>query len=445
VTTDWLFRLRRLGIRPGLEAIGELLEALGHPERAFPAIVVAGTNGKGTAAIALEALSRSAGLRTGLYTSPHLLDVRERIHVDGRPIAHAQLIELVREHRSTIERLRTTFFESLTALTLLHFAREGVELAVLEAGLGGRLDATNVVRKAGVLLTSVGLDHTELLGPDLESIAREKLGLAECGVPFYIDQLDPEVRVVAETVLERVGAPYLDMETLRAADQTLDVAPEASAIEGWRQRLQLPRLAAVYRDLAQRHGWPLANPASAFVALRAPGRYDVWGHSPRLVLDTAHNVQALRGVLQQWREESDRERRILVFATMADKQVDDVLLDVVGSARTVLVTAPRWYRAQAASVLADRLRAVAGRNSVEVRIEAPGSVRATLEEARRRALTDSLSDASPSILVTGSNFVVAEALDRLGVDDLQQLPPACLWDEGRSLRRREHAIKRAAV
>ena len=167
-STDWLFRLQRLGIRPGLTAMREWLEVLGHPERRFPSVVVAGTNGKGTAAIALAALGQSAGMRTALYTSPHLLSVRERIAIDGKPIAAKTLAELIDAHREAIEDLRTTFFESLTGLALLHFAREGVDLAILETGLGGRLDATNVVNKAGLVLTSVGLDHTELLGSDVE-------------------------------------------------------------------------------------------------------------------------------------------------------------------------------------------------------------------------------------------------------------------------------------
>lgn len=415
----WFFQLERLGIRPGLDSIRELLGRLGNPQDDLDAVVVAGTNGKGSAAISLAAYSRSAGLRTGLYTSPHLLDVRERMQIDGRMIAPEVFADLVEEFRPAIEECRTTFFESLTALTLEWFRREGVEVAVLETGLGGRLDATNVVRKAGLVLTSVGLDHQELLGHSLEAIAREKLGLAAPGVPFYLDDLTPDLRALALDTIAAAGGEAVE----------LDARPESEighpeGIGGRLQQRQLKRMLVVWRDLARRHGWPDADPAAALPALRLPGRYDVRGTTPRLILDTAHNAHALHRVIEQFSREGRREDRVLVFGSVHGKEVDPVLGDFATCAGRILVCAPDWYRALEPGPLARRIEAAA---PVRVEVQAVESVRLALERARAMR-------PAASILVTGSNFLVGEALDRLGFDSLDDR--AELWDRGLPLRER---------
>lgn len=442
---EWLFRLQRLGIRPGLDAIRELLEAMGRPDRAFPCVVIAGTNGKGGAATALAAFCRAAGLRTGLYTSPHLLDVRERIVVDGEPIPTQELFGLVSRHRSRIESTRTTFFESTTALALDHFARCQVDVAVLEAGLGGRLDATNAVRKEAVVLTSIGRDHEELLGGSLESIAREKLGLAVADVPFYLHDLDdPAIQALAERVLDRVGAQRVGVGEL-ADLMTDDGDLRGLDTDGTLQRSQVRSMLAVYRDLHRRMRWPETVLDRALPGLRLPGRYEAWGRDPRLVLDTAHNESALRTTLHQWRDESSRATRVLVFGASQGKSIDGVFGDLAASARTVLVTSPHWYRARPAPELATAIRRAADERGLEVEIVVEGTVRATLEEARRRARSMSPAGPAPSILVLGSHFLVAEALDRLGVDDLWQQDRTPLWDAGLPLRQRPAGSTEAVI
>lgn len=443
--TEWLFRLQRLGIRPGLAAMSELLDGVGHPERHFPAVVIAGTNGKGSAALALAALCRSAGLRTGLYTSPHLLDVRERIEVDGVPIGAQELFALVSAQRERIERVRSTFFESLTALALLYFARRKVDVVVMEAGLGGRLDATNVVNKAGVVLTSVGLDHMELLGDTVEAIALEKLGLVAKGVPFYVDALDePGLDQLARRTIEDAEGIYQHLPTLAEAI-TRDGETRTVAAEGLVQRVQTRKMLAVYRDLARRHRWPAADVERAASLLRFPGRYEVWGHAPRLIVDTAHNGHALERLWAQWTRESTRDRRILVFATVHGKTIESAVPGLLRSAATVLVTAPHWYRARDPQEVATQLRAVAAHESIDVEIVVAGGVCATLELARRRARAMAPQEPAPVVLVTGSNFLVAEALDRLGVDDLHADRAAPLWDSELPLRRREPESEGALV
>ncbi len=178
----WLYARQSL-FAPGLERIRSLLSRLGDPQEAYPVALVGGTNGKGSAARALAAILEEAGLKVGLYTSPHLVEFAERIAVQGRPIPQAKLWETAEEVRPLAERVGASFFEAATAMALLHFAREGVEFAVLEVGLGGRLDATNAAEPVLSLVTNIGHDHLEVLGPTLKDVAREKAGILRRGVP----------------------------------------------------------------------------------------------------------------------------------------------------------------------------------------------------------------------------------------------------------------------
>jgi dihydrofolate synthase/folylpolyglutamate synthase len=178
----WLYA-RQSAVTLGLERIRPLLARLGQPEEAYPAVLVGGTNGKGSVARALAAILEEAGLRVGLYTSPHLVRFSERVQVQGSPIPEEKLLALLEEVRPHAEALGASFFEVATALALLHFAREGVELAVLEVGLGGRLDATNAAEPVLSVVTNIGHDHLEVLGPTLKDVAREKAGIFRKGVP----------------------------------------------------------------------------------------------------------------------------------------------------------------------------------------------------------------------------------------------------------------------
>jgi dihydrofolate synthase/folylpolyglutamate synthase len=432
----WLFGLERLGMRPGLERIEALLEELGHPERSFESVVIAGTNGKGTAATYFAALSRASGLRTGLYTSPHLLRIHERVLVDGVPISAPVLGSLVEESKGLIEATGATFFETTTALALLHFARAGVELAVLETGLGGRLDATNAVDARGTLLTSVGLDHQHVLGESLREIAFEKLGLAKRGRPYFLGPLEEEIREFALQRLELVGAEAVDLGGL----------PPYAGHLAQRGRNQA-RLAAVvracYEDLARRHDWPLGNPENALAETQVPCRYQVLSQRPELILDTAHNAPALATLLEQWGAEGAKSDRVLVLGVMRDKRVDEILARARRSAGLVIATAPRWYRSRPAEDLHKALAEAAGGGDTELRVSA--SVREALEQAREWATGRAREGGVPSVLVTGSNFTVAEALDRLGVDDIHGTPRLELWESGKALRRRDGAEGKARI
>src|SRR4029079_13405346 len=178
----------------GLERTHALLAEMGDPHLAVPALHIAGTNGKGSSVATAEAILRAKGLRCARYTSPHLVDFRERIVVAGVPIAEREVVEFVDRWMDTVERLEASFCEATTAMAFAHFARERADVALIETGLGGRLDSTNVVKPLAAGVTSIGFDHVEYLGPTLEGIAREKAGIFKLGVPAVVGEQDPAVR-----------------------------------------------------------------------------------------------------------------------------------------------------------------------------------------------------------------------------------------------------------
>ena len=194
------------GIRWGLDRTRRMLAAAGNPERAWRSIHIGGTNGKGTAAATAESVLRAAGLRTGLYTSPHLTSFRERVRIDGAPIAEAELLASARRLWPHVEREAPSFFEATTAIAFDAFARAGVDVAVVEVGLGGRLDATNVLMPDVAVVTNVAVDHVEFLGEDPAGIAREKAGIAKRGVPFLIGETGEAMGTVLESTAREAGA-----------------------------------------------------------------------------------------------------------------------------------------------------------------------------------------------------------------------------------------------
>jgi dihydrofolate synthase/folylpolyglutamate synthase len=399
---------------------------MGDPQRACPAVVVAGTNGKGSVATALAHLLRHAGLRVGLYTSPHFLCLHERIRVDGERIDEAELFALVSEFRGQIEAAGTTFFETLTALAFEHFRRKECDVLVLEAGLGGRLDATRVARKTGVILTSIGLDHQELLGRTREAIAQEKLGLMERGVPLYLLSTEQPLRRLAHLRARELGCEVTEVETSAVA-----VPP---SLRSPRLRSSYRRVAQVAQDVCRRCDWAAPDAEAAAEHYQLTGRYDLRGHRPPLLLDSAHNAHALRPLLREWGgQDGPRDRAVLVLGATEGKDLAGVALAAVESAGTILCVRPHWPRAMSPQALARHIVEDAAGCALPYDLRVMDSVREGLELARERARVE-----GGRVLVCGSNFLVAEALDRLGVDSIDTVGSP-LWDEGLPLRRRSPA------
>ncbi len=421
-----LFQRRRFGLRPGLETIQALLAGLGHPERTFPAVHVTGSKGKGSTAVMAQSILTAHGLRTGLFTSPHLTTYRERVRVDGRLIPRSAVVDGVRRVEAVTRAAETagnidhppTFFEATTALAFDWFAREEVDVAVVEVGIGGRLDATNVLDSRVGVITTIELEHTDLLGPDLASIAREKAGILHAGMTGVVGELPAEARTVVEATATQVGVPLWHAEkevrvegrSLSADGQTLSVRVPGRSFPD----LFLPLLgrfqpgnaalavAATVR-FAQATGLELTDEkvAAGLAHARWPGRLERVGKRPELFYDVAHTPDSARLLAQSLAEISplaSPEESVVLFGCLREKDAGRILDALSPLARTLIVVPVRSDRSARPSELR---RAAVGRfpRIVEARSAAEG-----LALARAGTGPDGFT------LVTGSDYLVGELL-----------------------------------
>ena len=395
------------GMRPGLERIETLLEALGHPERRYTLAQVGGTNGKGSVAAMLAAMLRADGRRVGLYTSPHLVSFRERIRVDGEAIAEDDVADGFDAIATLVARLDVTMFEAATALALDHFAREAVDVAVLEVGLGGRLDATTVGTPAVTALARIDLDHQEVLGPTLAAIAGEKAAIIRSGTAISSDQA-PEAEAVLRARAAAVGVPLLmegDQLSVRVraretAAQLIDCAGPDWRLDG----LRLPLL-GVYQPsnalvaVAAARVLGVSDAAAREGLARAcwPGRFQVFPARDRVaVLDGAHNpagAQALAASLAAWFADAPVT---LVFGALRDKDARGMLSALVPRVRRLILTASSSPRAASP----ETLRAAAPSDVVA---ELAGSVPQALALAAREPRT-------PVLCIAGSLSLLGDVL-----------------------------------
>lgn len=367
---DWLDALVLHGVKAGLGHTRAVARHLGDPQGAFPSILIAGTNGKGSTAAFLDAILRAASLKTGLYTSPHLVDVRERVRVGGDPVEQrifSQALSAVREAADEAQQAGEaegdpTFFEAITLAAFRTFSKADVDLAAVEVGLGGRLDCTNIVEPKLSVVTSIGLDHQEYLGATLGSIAREKAGIFRPAVPALCGHLPPEAEAVVRAEAERLGAPLLFM-----SECSLEHDPSAgkwrlSCPEG---RLALPRpsllgahqfanaaLAVRAALLLRAGGFQISEDAigHGIASARWPGRLEKVLESPQTWLDGAHNAdgcQALEAFVQ-----SLPHPRALVFTCMKDKDPGPMLEALRPAFDALWVTALPMARCASPATLA---------------------------------------------------------------------------------------------
>ncbi|MGH7276956.1 MAG: bifunctional folylpolyglutamate synthase/dihydrofolate synthase [Candidatus Rokuibacteriota bacterium] len=403
------------GMRPGLERIEVLLGALGHPEQRYRLVQVGGTNGKGSVAAMLAAILKSAGHRVGLYTSPHLVSFRERIRVNGEPIAEDGVVDGVEALGTLVARLDATVFEATTALALDHFAREAVDVAVLEVGLGGRLDATTVGAPAVTAIARVDLDHQAYLGATLAEIAAEKAAIIRSGVAIAAAQA-PEVTEVLLRRAAEVGVP------LWLAGRELSVTVERRGLDGqvitcagpgWILRgLRLgllgtfqPANALLAVAAARELGAPEAAIRDGLARARWPGRFQVVRRSGGwLVLDGAHNPAAARALAASLRDFFGDARVTLVLGLSRDKDARAILQALAPVARRLILTRASSPRAAEPEALA----ALVPAGGPEVLV-AP-----SVEEALAMG---SAAPGTPILCVAGSLFLVGDVLRRFSRGD----------------------------
>jgi dihydrofolate synthase/folylpolyglutamate synthase len=404
-TVAWLQRLEvSAGWDLKLERMRTALAVRGHPEAAYPAIHVAGTNGKGSTAAMLEAVLRAAGRRTGLYTSPHLVDFAERIRAGGRTMPHGAVAALVAELRQALEAhgIALTHFEFSTLLALEWFARIGVEVAIVEVGLGGRLDATNTVEPVATAVTSIAHDHEEWLGHELRQIAFEKAGIAKPDVPLVLGRMAAEAeRVIAEHAAA-VGAPVLRVGRDGALDGACFRGPDrlvwdglALGLDGAFQRRNAEVALLALSLLRRRWGVDADAVRAGLGTVRWPGRLAVLGSAPPVVVDGAHNPAGVAALAAELPAMVGTRRLVVVFAVMADKAWPAMLEHLIPHAAELVIT--RVGRRG----LDPHALAAAVRGTVAVRA-VPDA-----RQALRTALASAAGDGA--VLVTGSLFLAGEA------------------------------------
>jgi dihydrofolate synthase/folylpolyglutamate synthase len=427
----YLYGLQSYGIKPGLSRIIGLLGALGDPHRSFQVFHVAGTNGKGSTAAMLAAMLVKHGYRVGLYTSPHLIDFTERVRVDGTAITHAQaasLTESVRHAAETRLSESPTFFEATTALAFTHFADAGVQYGVIEVGLGGRFDATNVVDPIVSVITTIGIDHQEYLGHTLEQIAAEKAGIIKRGVPVVTGRIDDAPLSIILTVARESQSPAFslgrDFDTLGDSSRSFSYQGLSRSYDALtcplpgRHQMDNAACALAALETAYARGMP-ADEAGVREGLRTvcwPGRLELLGQRPSILLDGAHNPQAVDALAAYLKAEHRRlgpqGRLIFLVGMMRDKDRRGVLARLAGvpGVHRMILTKADHPRAAEPEVLATDA------SDLPLAIE----VTATVQEGFVRAR--SLAHPEDLICVTGSLLVVGEAkaiLEKTTVSDLK--------------------------
>jgi len=410
-------------VQPGysLKHVEELLNRMGNPQLAARTIHIAGTKGKGSVSAMIAQVLSSSGYKTGLYTSPHFHTLRERISIDGSLISEAEFAAAMAEIKPFIESMRKdtafrqlTYFEALTALAFAYFRKKQVDFQVLEVGLGGRLDATNVARPIICIITPISLDHTQILGNSLEEIAREKAGIIKPGCWVVLSpQPEEAASVISDICREKKAKVVQAGKDITWHKIGGDLSPQSLVIEGRRNNyqvsiplsgdFQLENAASAVAALevlgSAGFGISTADIARGLAQVKWPGRFHILQEYPTVLVDGAHNVASIKRLVDNIKGYFAHKRIFLVFGTSCDKDIPGIINKLVPLSPQVIVTRTAHSRAAPLSTL------VAEFSKQGIELETTE----TVTEAISRAL--SLADRTDLICVTGSLFVVAEALD----------------------------------
>jgi dihydrofolate synthase/folylpolyglutamate synthase len=402
-TLDWLFtqlpmyqRVGKAAYKANLDNTLVLMDILDSPQLGFKSIHVAGTNGKGSSAHMLAAIFQEAGYKTGLYTSPHLIDFRERIRINGEMIPQKAVVTFVDTFKSKFEALGLSFFEMTVGLAFDHFRNEKVDIAIVEVGMGGRLDSTNIIRPELSLITHIGLDHTQFLGDSLALIAREKAGIIKKEIPVVISEKQAETSAVFTEIAQTKQAP-LFFASEHVSSARLQI--ELDLLGDYQKQNLSGVLCAV--DQLELQGWHLKGHikkalknVSGLTGLR--GRWEIMNKRPLTICDTGHNETGVQALIDQIKKQSFRQLHI-VWGMVGDKSIHDIINKLPTSALYYFTQAsiPRAMDAHALKHEALRF-GLAGK--------AYADVASAVKAAQKATMTDDL------IFIGGSTFVVADYL-----------------------------------
>ncbi len=425
-TLDFLYqnlpmyqRTGKAAYKADLDNTIELDKFLGHPHRSFKSIHIAGTNGKGSVSHMLASALQHNGFKTGLYTSPHLLDFRERIRVDGKPIPENRVVTFVDSIEEIIPKINPSFFEITVAMAFDHFAKEEVDVAIIETGLGGRLDSTNIITPGLSVITNISMDHMDFLGSEIEQIAAEKAGIIKPGVPVVIGDTDSALLPVFEHIARKKGSPLFkstDARGFKFLTQsvqghaiyrfiiTADQSEEQWELDllGEYQKGNLLTTLCVL-DLLKREGWSLDNEeiasglASITKSTGLRGRWEILGANPKIICDTAHNDEGVRAVMTQLLHVP--AKKLHIIWGMVDDKAPETILPLLPQDAEYYFTRASIPRALDAKILLEKAAAAGLKGN------AFPDVRRAIEAAQQNAETDDV------IFIGGSTFVVSDALE----------------------------------
>ncbi|NYZ75843.1 bifunctional folylpolyglutamate synthase/dihydrofolate synthase [Candidatus Micrarchaeota archaeon] len=402
----------RFGSKFGLERIKELLRLLGNPQDDFKSVHIAGTNGKGSVTEMVSSILQEAGFRTGRYTSPHLDDFRERIEVDRAFIPREALTSLVEKVKPIIPEVERkashpTFFEVTTAIAFKHFSEKKVDYAVVEVGLGGRLDATNVLAPEMSIITNIGLEHTDILGKTIGAIAHEKGGIIKPGIPVVTAERKREALEVFENICKERGAELILLyknAVIRKVrcDLTGCAFNLRTKVRNY-DKLKVPLLgghqienAALSVLAAEQLGIEEKYIRSGLQKAKWPGRLEIMQRKPLLVMDSAHNPPAMR-ILRNSLKLFKYDKLILVIGVMKDKAIGDILREIAPAADYIIINKPNLERAAQPEVIMNEAK----KYGKQVKIVE--DVKASVKYAK------SLAGKKDMVLVTGSIYMLSEA------------------------------------
>lgn len=403
-----------------LERMRSLLKKLGNPHEQFRSVHVAGTKGKGSTCTMLASMLQANGYKVGLYTSPHLLDVRERICINGEMIGHADFARLVKIVEPIVARVKPTpsYFDVLTAVAFKYFAEQKVDIAVVETGLGGRLDSTNVLRPEVTAITSISKDHMAQLGNTLPKIAEEKAGIFKTGVPAVTVMQEPDVEAVLKRVAEKVGAPFdvtgksvefsfrFESSRLQGPHNYICLTTPQSRFEhlpvpllGEHQAINCGLALAVIDKLKTR-GIPISDAKAMEGLTRAtlPGRMEIIHQQPRVLVDGAHNAASLDAMMRAIGQHIPYDSMIVIFGCCSDKDVPGMLQRITAGADKVIFTRVDSIRTADPEELAATYTELYGKMA-----QVAPSLEAALAIANRAVTKEDL------ICITGSFYLVGEA------------------------------------
>ena len=397
-TLDYLFSRLPMYQRDGVVAykadIGNIVAAsktLENPNKKFKSIHIAGTNGKGSVSHMLASIFQEAGYKVGLYTSPHLKDFRERIKINGQMIAKSEVIQFVSKNKTAFEKIDLSFFEFTVALAFHYFAYQKVDIAIIETGLGGRLDSTNIINPELSIITNIGLDHTNLLGDTIQKIAKEKAGIIKSNTPIIIGRNQEEIKPIFQNIANEKKAP---LKYATAHNFTAD-------LKGHYQQENINTVVTAISEI-QKQGWKITDKNIKDGLLNTIkntgllGRWQILGQNPLIICDTGHNEDGIKVVFNQLKQTPHKNLHV-VFGAVNDKDLDSILNLLPKDAKYYFCK-PNILRGLDENILKEIA------NKKEIKGDSYSSVKTALARAKKQAQLEDL------IFIGGSTFVVAEVV-----------------------------------